>query len=64
MRFQEDTRLEVNWRLRQLCEEMRVEYLEYETEENEVIWDGLHLNDKGKEGLARRIYGHYRHFLW
>lgn len=61
--FQNSRRLGVNLRVKELCTDMGVEFLEYEPEKSRLARDGLHLNNAGQDELGRKIFKHCRSFL-
>ena len=56
-------RINMNIRLQKLCEETGVKFLEYECYRSRVGRDGLHLNERGQEELAMKVFTHCKHFL-
>src|ERR1051325_8568715 len=56
-------RIGVNKRLKELCEAMNVEFIDYEPLDNRLARDGLHLNHLGQDDLGRKIFKHCKRFL-
>ena len=56
-------RIGMNIRLKQLCKEKKVQYIEYECSRNRLWRDGLHLNETGQRELAKQIFDHCINFL-
>src|ERR1051325_5918001 len=56
-------RIGVNKRLKELCEAMNVEFIDYEPLDNRLARDGLHLNHLGQDDLGRKIFQHCKRFL-
>ena len=59
----ESKRIGVNERLRKMCEQSGVEYIEYNLERSRLARDGLHLNHLGQDELAKSIFDHCKSFL-
>lgn len=56
-------RIVVNARLKGLCKERGVSFLEYEPERSRVHKDGLHLNYRGQWEMGRKVFGEVKSFL-
>ena len=59
----ESKRIVMNSKLKALCGESGVQFVEYEPERSRVHRDGLHLNFRGQNELGRKIFPFVRHFL-
>ena len=56
-------RIVVNARLKQMCKDKQVSYLEYEPERSRLHRDGLHMNFRGQDELGRRVFPFVKNFL-
>lgn len=61
--FHNSRRIGVNMQLREKCEAVNVEFIDYEPADNRLARDGLHLNHLGQDELGRKIFQHCRRFL-
>ena len=61
--FHNSRRIGVNKRLKELCEAMNVEFIDYEPVDNRLARDRLHLNHLGQDELGRKIFQHCKRFL-
>jgi hypothetical protein len=61
--FQNSRRIGVNLRLKEKCEEMGANFIEYEPAKHSLARDGLHLNNAGQDELGRKIFNHCKSFL-
>ena len=59
----ESKRIVVNTKLKALCRDSGVKFVEYEPERSRVHRDGLHLNFRGQNELGRMIFPFVRNFL-
>lgn len=59
----ESKRIVVNGKIKALCENRQVRFVEYEPERSRVHSDGLHLNFRGQNELARKVFAFSRPFL-
>ena len=61
--YLQSKRIGLNRRLSALCEDSGVEFLSFEPERHWVLRDRLHLNARGEQELARKIFSHCKYFL-
>jgi hypothetical protein len=61
--FQNSRRIGVNLRLKKMCKEMNVDFLDYEPGDSRIARDGIHLNHLGQDELGYKIFQHCRRFL-
>ena len=61
--FHNSRRVGVNTRLKEMCEALNVEFIEYEPIDSWLARDGLHLNHLGQNELGYKIYQHCERFL-
>ena len=59
----ERKRLLVNMKLKKICAEKGITYLQYEPERSRVHGDGLHFNSWGQNELGQAIFGKIKSFL-
>jgi len=62
-RVYEGKRISMNARLRKLCEEKQVSFVEYEPGRGKMHPDGLHLNYRGQHELGKKLFSFIRTFL-
>lgn len=61
--FHNSRRLGVNKYLREMCEAVNVEFIDYEPASSRLARDGLHLNHLGQDELGYKIFQNCRRFL-
>ena len=61
--FHNSRRIGVNTRLKEMCEALNGEFIEYEPIDSWLARDGLHLNHLGQNELGFKIYQHCGRFL-
>lgn len=62
-RYLNSRRIGINRRLKDLCVEKQVQFLEYEPDRSKMWKDGVHLNEIGQHELAGLIFSHCNRFL-
>jgi hypothetical protein len=56
-------RMGINLRLKKLCEENGLGFIERDIVRDHLSWDGLHLNAAGQDEVARAIFQHCKQYL-